>query len=186
MIFKLKLVFTRFWVPEISWCCSFDVNVNYCWVFFSVHHPGSGVNYGILDPRTTQVKRNIRYLHQVSFSLPKYDFSLSGVSLVTHILSPKKSCLSLAKYLHLQASHLELLRDHCSGRLTPCCGDGALQVIIFTFYFFFYVTACLCVSALFFIHPLLWWRGSTGDHFYLILACMLLLAFALFVYKLIY
>ena len=33
-----------------------------------------------------------------------------------------------------QASHLELLRDHCSGRLTPCCGDGALQVILLSFH----------------------------------------------------
>ena len=150
MIFKLKLVFTRFWVPEISWCCSFDINVNYCWVLF-LSSP-SWVRRQLWDSWSTDHpgERKIRYMHQVSFSLPKFDFSLSGVSLVTHILSPKKSCLSLAKYLHLQASHLELLRDHCSGRLTPCCGDGALQVIIFTFYFFFMLLlACvlpLCFS----------------------------------------
>ena len=66
----------------------------------TVHHPGSGVNYGLLDPRMTQVGVQ----HQMRF----------GES----------------TFVQLQASHLELLRDHCSGRLTPCCGDGALQVIL--------------------------------------------------------
>ena len=48
---------------------------------------------------------------------------------------------------------------------TPCCGDGALQVIRFTKLFTsaFYVIVCLCVAALFFIRLLLWWWCSAVE-----------------------
>ena len=150
MIFKLKLVFTRFWVPEISWCCSFDVNVNYCWVFFSVHHPGSGVNYGILDPRTTQVKgrsdictRSLSHSQNLTFH-----FQASHLSLI--------SCLQKSHVYHSQNIFTcRLLTWNCFGTTALVASLPAAAMVLYRSSFLLFTSFlcyCLLVCCRFVFH----------------------------------
>ena len=144
LIFKLKLVFTRFWVQQKSWCCSFDININYCWILFSVHHPGSGVNYGILDPRTTQVKRRsdicTRSLsHSQNITL---HFQASHLSLISW---PPKNCV-----YHLQNIFTSrLLTWNCFATTALVVSPRAVETVLCRWSVFlntcFYVIACLCI-----------------------------------------
>ena len=134
-------------------------------MFFSVHHPGSGVNYGILNPRTTQVKgrsdicnRSLSHSQNMTFHFQASHLSLISCLQKSHVYHSQNifTCRLLtwncfgttALVASLPAVAMVLYRSSfllftsffmlllaCVLPLcfsfTPCCGDWALQVIIF-------------------------------------------------------